>query len=117
MTHKIDILLMERKEARSNKDWQLSDSLRMELKSFGVNVIDTASGQSPTSYVEWLENQHKAELCLKSGEIAYLRSQIAWLEHAYKVLREREHEASRRIGDLVSENCYLKYGQHREVAQ
>lgn len=37
-------LIVERERARENKEWQKSDSLRDELKSLGVNVLDTPSG-------------------------------------------------------------------------
>lgn len=38
-------LLSQREQARNNKDWALSDALRVRLQSLGVEVEDTASGQ------------------------------------------------------------------------
>lgn len=38
-------LLSQREQARSSKDWALSDALRVRLQSLGVEVEDTASGQ------------------------------------------------------------------------
>jgi len=37
-------LIVERERARDDKDWQKSDSLRDELNSLGVNILDTPSG-------------------------------------------------------------------------
>lgn len=38
-------LLTQREQARTNKDWSLSDALRVRLQSLGVEVEDTAGGQ------------------------------------------------------------------------
>ena len=38
-------LLIQREQARNNKDWTLSDALRVRLQSLGVEVEDTAGGQ------------------------------------------------------------------------
>ena len=38
-------LLTQREQARNNKDWALSDALRVRLQSLGVEVEDTAGGQ------------------------------------------------------------------------
>ena len=37
-------LMNRRKEARQNKDWALSDSLRDEIQSLGYSVKDTKDG-------------------------------------------------------------------------
>lgn len=44
LTPEVKALLEQRKEARQNKDWALSDSLRDELKALGVEVLDTRQG-------------------------------------------------------------------------
>ncbi len=38
-------LLTQREQARNNKDWTLSDALRVRLQNLGVEVEDTAGGQ------------------------------------------------------------------------
>ncbi len=44
VSDEVKALLEKRKEARANKDWALSDSLRDELKALGVEVLDTRQG-------------------------------------------------------------------------
>ena len=39
-------LLVSRLEARKNKDWKLSDSIRDKIESLGWQVEDTSSGQN-----------------------------------------------------------------------
>jgi cysteinyl-tRNA synthetase len=46
LTPELKSLLDERAEARRNKDWGLSDSLRNELLLAGIDVADSATGQS-----------------------------------------------------------------------
>jgi len=45
LTPQVQELLEKRKEARNNKEWDLSDSLRDEIQSHGFDVLDTDSGQ------------------------------------------------------------------------
>jgi cysteinyl-tRNA synthetase len=40
----VESLLVQRAEARNNKDWPLADSIRDQLSDLGVVVTDTASG-------------------------------------------------------------------------
>ena len=40
----VEALLVQRAEARNNKDWPLADSIRDQLSDLGVVVTDTASG-------------------------------------------------------------------------
>ena len=40
----VEALLVQRAEARANKDWPLADSIRDQLNELGVVVTDTASG-------------------------------------------------------------------------
>ena len=40
----VEALLLQRAEARNNKDWPLADSIRNQLAQLGVVVTDTASG-------------------------------------------------------------------------
>tara|TARA_X000001036_G_C20678508_1_gene805072 strand:+ start:930 stop:2426 length:1497 start_codon:yes stop_codon:yes gene_type:complete len=40
----VEVLLVQRAEARNNKDWPLADSIRDQLSDLGVIVTDTASG-------------------------------------------------------------------------
>ena len=40
----VEALLVQRAEARNNKDWPLADSIRDQLSDLGVIVTDTASG-------------------------------------------------------------------------
>lgn len=40
----VEALLVQRTEARANKDWPLADSIRDQLNELGVVVTDTASG-------------------------------------------------------------------------
>ena len=40
----VEALLVQRAEARTNKDWPLADSIRDQLSDLGVVVTDTASG-------------------------------------------------------------------------
>jgi cysteinyl-tRNA synthetase len=40
----VEELLLQRAEARNNKDWPLADSIRDQLAQLGVVVTDTASG-------------------------------------------------------------------------
>ncbi len=40
----VEALLVQRAEARANKDWSLADSIRDQLNELGVVVTDTASG-------------------------------------------------------------------------
>ena len=40
----VEALLLQRAEARNNKDWPLADSIRDQLAQLGVVVTDTASG-------------------------------------------------------------------------
>lgn len=40
----VEFLLVQRAEARNNKDWPLADSIRDQLSDLGVVVTDTASG-------------------------------------------------------------------------
>ncbi|HEY5713812.1 MAG TPA: cysteine--tRNA ligase [Candidatus Gracilibacteria bacterium] len=42
----INVLLQQREEARKNKDWAASDSLRDEIKALGYEVLDESGGQS-----------------------------------------------------------------------
>ncbi len=44
VSDEVKALLEKRKEARQNKDWALSDQLRDQLKSLGVEVLDTRQG-------------------------------------------------------------------------
>ena len=39
-------LLISRQEARENKDWNMSDSIRDKIESLGWQVEDTSSGQN-----------------------------------------------------------------------
>ena len=41
-------LINKRKDARQNKDWNLSDSLRDEIISLGYSVKDTKEGMEIT---------------------------------------------------------------------
>ena len=41
---RVEELLVQRGEARRNKDWPLADSIRDQLSELGVVVTDTASG-------------------------------------------------------------------------
>jgi cysteinyl-tRNA synthetase len=41
---RVEELLVQRGEARRNKDWSLADSIRDQLSELGVVVTDTASG-------------------------------------------------------------------------
>ena len=41
---KVEQLLVERTEARANKDWAKADQIRDELNSMGVVVTDSADG-------------------------------------------------------------------------
>jgi len=43
---RVEHLLVERNEARANKDWARADQIRDELKSMGVIVKDSADGTS-----------------------------------------------------------------------
>jgi cysteinyl-tRNA synthetase len=43
---RVEQLLIERSEARANKDWARADQIRDELKSMGVIVTDSADGSS-----------------------------------------------------------------------
>ncbi len=45
LSAEVNDLLTQREQARSNKDWSLSDVLRVRLQSLGVEVEDTAVGQ------------------------------------------------------------------------
>jgi cysteinyl-tRNA synthetase len=45
LSAEVNDLLSQREQARNNKDWALSDALRVRLQSLGVEVEDTASGQ------------------------------------------------------------------------
>lgn len=40
----VELLLTYRREARENKDWKLSDRIRDDLASLGVELRDTPSG-------------------------------------------------------------------------
>ena len=40
----VEALLVQRGEARANKDWPLADKIRDQLTDLGVVVTDTASG-------------------------------------------------------------------------
>ncbi|MBN1618792.1 cysteine--tRNA ligase [Candidatus Dojkabacteria bacterium] len=44
LTEKIEQLVREREEARSNKDWDMADKLRGEIENLGVTLEDTATG-------------------------------------------------------------------------
>ena len=44
IAEKVNQLLVQRAEARANKDWPLADSIRDQLNQLGVVVTDTASG-------------------------------------------------------------------------
>ena len=44
----INKILVEREEARKNKNWAKSDELRDKLKEMGITVKDTAAGQQIT---------------------------------------------------------------------
>ena len=44
IAEKVNELLVQRAEARANKDWPLADSIRDQLNQLGVVVTDTASG-------------------------------------------------------------------------
>lgn len=57
LPEEIKILIERRKEARENKDWALSDSLRDELNSKGYSVKDSKEGME-IDYIygaEWRE--------------------------------------------------------------
>ncbi|MEC8073982.1 MAG: DALR domain-containing protein, partial [Candidatus Thermoplasmatota archaeon] len=41
---KIESLIVQRNNARSDKDWEKSDLIRDELKSIGVEIEDTSEG-------------------------------------------------------------------------
>jgi len=47
---RVEALIVARSEARQNKDWARSDSIRDELTAMGVSVLDRAHG------TEWLVN-------------------------------------------------------------
>ena len=40
----VEALLVQRADARLNKDWPLADSIRNQLTELGVVVTDTATG-------------------------------------------------------------------------
>lgn len=40
-------LLNEREEAKSSKNWNISDKIRTELASRGIEIIDTPKGPVP----------------------------------------------------------------------
>jgi len=40
----VELLLSYRREARENKDWKLSDRIRDDLSSLGVELRDTPGG-------------------------------------------------------------------------
>lgn len=46
LTPEIDSLLSQRAEARANKDWSASDSLRAQLEDAGLEIKDGPTGQS-----------------------------------------------------------------------
>jgi cysteinyl-tRNA synthetase len=41
---KIEDLLAKRSEAKKNRDFNLADSIREELNSMGITIMDTPSG-------------------------------------------------------------------------
>ena len=41
---RIDALLAERQQARSDKDWATADRIRDELTASGIEIIDTPGG-------------------------------------------------------------------------
>ena len=40
----VEELLLQRSEARTNKDWPRADAIRDELNALGVVVVDTSEG-------------------------------------------------------------------------
>ena len=44
LASRVEELLVERSEARANKDWARADQIRDELNSMGVVVTDSADG-------------------------------------------------------------------------
>ncbi len=46
MSEEISNLLEQRKQARENKDWALSDEIRDKLKEKGYSVKDTKEGMT-----------------------------------------------------------------------
>ena len=48
LPEEIEKLVEERKQARSDKNWSLSDELRDKISSLGYNVKDTKDGMEIT---------------------------------------------------------------------
>ena len=46
LTSELKDLLVQRESARSSKNWALSDDLRLQLENAGLEISDSASGQS-----------------------------------------------------------------------
>jgi cysteinyl-tRNA synthetase len=46
LTSELKDLLAQRESARSAKNWALSDDLRLKLENAGLEISDSASGQS-----------------------------------------------------------------------
>jgi len=46
LTSELKDLLAQREAARSSKNWALSDDLRVRLENGGLEISDSASGQS-----------------------------------------------------------------------
>jgi cysteinyl-tRNA synthetase len=46
LTSELKDLLAQRESARSAKNWPLSDDLRLQLENAGLEISDSASGQS-----------------------------------------------------------------------
>jgi cysteinyl-tRNA synthetase len=46
LTPEIESLLAQRAQARADKDWSASDSLRAQLEDAGLEIKDGAGGQS-----------------------------------------------------------------------
>ncbi|MGF1676113.1 MAG: cysteine--tRNA ligase, partial [Rivularia sp. (in: cyanobacteria)] len=42
----IEVLIQQRQDARKNRNFSLSDSIRNQLQTVGVNLIDQPNGQT-----------------------------------------------------------------------
>ena len=68
ISEKVEELLLQRSQARAEKNWSEADRIRDELNEMGVTVKDTSEGQYPFATVlSCIDSRVSAELIFDQG--------------------------------------------------